>query len=188
MNRLWLALGALCFSTVLAAADRDIANLLPFTAERMWALKRLGEPAITPDGRRAIVPVTTNDIAENRGLTDLWIVPLDGSAATQLTSDKANDTQPTVSPDGKWVAFVSKRGDDTENQLYVIAIDGGEARRVTRLPTGVSPVNPPPSRACRATRCPRSISTATRTTSRPTGSTWRSSPTSIAPASRATST
>ncbi len=58
--------------------------------------------------------------------------------ARQLTSDKASDTQATVSPDGKWVAFVSKRGDDTENQIYVIAIDGGEARRVTNLPTGAS--------------------------------------------------
>ena len=56
----------------------------------------------------------------------------------QLTSDKASDTQPTVSPDGNWVAFVSKRGDDTESQIYVIAIDGGEARRVTNLPTGAS--------------------------------------------------
>ena len=110
----------------------------PFTAERMWALKRLGDPAITPDGKFAVVPMTTYDVAENKGSTDLWMVPVAGGAARQLTSDKASDTQASVSPDGKWVAFVSKRGDDTENQLYVIAIDGGEARRVSQIPTGVS--------------------------------------------------
>ena len=55
----------------------------------------------------AVVPVTTYDIAENKGLTDLWLVPVAGGAARQLTSDKANDTQPTVSPDGTWMAFVS---------------------------------------------------------------------------------
>ena len=108
------------------------------TAEKMWALKRLGDPAITPDGATAVVPVTTYDIAENKGLTDLWLIPVAGGPARQLTSDKASDTQPTVSPDGKWIAFVSKRGDDTESQIYVIAIDGGEARRVTNLPTGAS--------------------------------------------------
>ena len=43
-----------------------------------------------------------------------------------------------MSPDGKWIAFVSKRGDDAESQIYAIAIDGGEARRVTNLPTGAS--------------------------------------------------
>ncbi len=109
-----------------------------FSAEKMWSLKRLGDPSITPDGTLAVVPVTTYDIKENKGLTDLWLVPVAGGAARQLTSDKASDTQATVSPDGKWVAFVSKRGDDKEGQLYVIAVDGGEARRVTNVPTGVS--------------------------------------------------
>jgi dipeptidyl aminopeptidase/acylaminoacyl peptidase len=86
----------------------------------------------------AVVPVTSFDIAENKGLTDLWLVPVAGGEARQLTSDKASDSQPTVSPDGRWVAFVSKRADDAESQLYLIAIDGGEARRVTNIPTGVS--------------------------------------------------
>ena len=136
MHRSWLVLLALCCS--FSAAAQDAAPARQFSAERMWALKRLGDPAITPDGRLAVVPVTTYDIAENKGLTDLWLIPVAGGEARQLTSDKANDTQPTVSPDGAWVAFVSKRGDDTENQVYVIAVNGGEARRVTNLPTGAS--------------------------------------------------
>jgi dipeptidyl aminopeptidase/acylaminoacyl peptidase len=129
MRRIGFLLALLLCSSVFAE---------PFTAERMWALKRLGDPAITPDGRFAVVPLTTYDVAENKGSTDLWMVPVAGGAARQLTSDKASDTQATVSPDGRWVAFVSKRGEDTESQIYVIAIDGGEARRVTNIPTGVS--------------------------------------------------
>jgi len=113
-------------------------NPRQMTAEKMWTLKRLGDPSITPDGAQAIVPVTTYDVAENKGLTDLWLLPVAGGAARQLTSDKASDTQPAVSPDGKWITFVSRRGDDTESQIYVIAVDGGEARRVTNLPTGAS--------------------------------------------------
>ncbi len=125
-----------------APAPTTTNNDRLLTAEKMWALKRLGDPAITPDGAYAVLPVTTYDMGDNKGLTDLWLVPVagpsNGKQARQLTSDKANDTQPTVSPDGKWIAFISKRGDDTENQLYVIAVDGGEARRVTSIPTGVS--------------------------------------------------
>jgi len=134
-------LTALCALLLMSAAA--VAQTLPapgtrqLTAEKMWAMKRLGEPSITADGKLAVVPVTGYDIGQNKGSTDLWLVPLAGGAARQLTSDKASDTQPTVSPDGKWVAFLSKRGDDTETQLYVIAIDGGEARRVTNVPTGV---------------------------------------------------
>ena len=31
----------------------------PYTAAAMWRLKRLADPAISPDGRLAVVPVTT---------------------------------------------------------------------------------------------------------------------------------
>jgi dipeptidyl aminopeptidase/acylaminoacyl peptidase len=138
MQRLTGLAAALVFvsSSFAQTPAPDTSRLL--TAEKMWTLKRLGDPAITPDGALAIVPVTTYDVAENKGLTDLWLLPVAGGAARQLTSDKASDTQPTVSPDGKWIAFVSKRGDDAESQIYVIAVDGGEARRVTTVPTGAS--------------------------------------------------
>ena len=102
----------------------------------MWGLARLGDPAISPDGRLAVVPVTRYDIKENKGLTDLWLFPVAGGPGRQLTADKASDTSPTWSPDGRQIAFVSKRGDDKASQVYVIAVDGGEARRVTNLPTG----------------------------------------------------
>ena len=136
MRRIGWILAALCCSV--AANAQQPSSARQFTAERMWALKRLGDPAITPDGKFAVVPVTTYDIPENKGFTDLWMLPVAGGAARQLTSDKASDTQAAASPDGKWIAFVSKRGDDTDSQLYVIATDGGEARRVTNLPTGAS--------------------------------------------------
>ena len=138
MQRSWLALTAICCSTLAQAQALAPDTSRQFTAEKMWTLERLGDPAITPDGKAAVLAVTTYDVAENKGFTDLWRVPLDGTAARQITSDKASDTQPAVSPDGKWIAFVSKRGDDTESQVYVIATDGGEAKRVTNLPSGAS--------------------------------------------------
>jgi dipeptidyl aminopeptidase/acylaminoacyl peptidase len=110
----------------------------PLTAEKMWGLQRLGEPAISPDGTLAVVPVTRYDIAANKGLTDLWMIPVAGGPARQLTSDASPDNEPVFSPDGKWIAFLSKRGDDQQTQVYVIPVDGGEARRVTNVPTGAA--------------------------------------------------
>ena len=51
---------------------------------------------------------------------------------------RRSDSSPAWSPDGELIAFVSKRGEDKQPQIYVIAVDGGEARRVTNVPTGVS--------------------------------------------------
>jgi dipeptidyl aminopeptidase/acylaminoacyl peptidase len=109
---------------------------VPFSAERMWGLDRLGEPAVSADGKLAVIPVTRYDVGQNKGLTDLWLIPTAGGEARRLTSDDAADTAPSFSPDGKWIAFLSKRGDDRKNQVYVIATDGGEARRVTNVANG----------------------------------------------------
>ena len=116
-----------------AAADSG-----PLSVEAMWQLQRVGDPDLSPDGKLVVVPVTRYDVDKNKGFSDLWLMPTAAGPARQLTSDDAQDNEPRFSPDGKWIAFVSKRGEDKDNQLYVIAIDGGEARRVTRIPTGVS--------------------------------------------------
>lgn len=111
------------------------------SAEKMWSLTRLGETALSPDGSIAVVTVTRFDIEKDRSATDLWWVPVTGDAARRpsarpLTSDPAADTAPVFSPDGRWIAFVSKRDDDEAAQIYVIPVDGGEAKRVTNVPTG----------------------------------------------------
>lgn len=133
------ALAALLAALALATLAPLAANAAePFTAEAMWKLKRLADPAISPDGRLAVVPVTTYDIEKNKGDADLWLVPTKSGKPRQLTSAVASDSSPVWSPDGELIAFVSKRNDDKEAQLYVIPVNGGEARRVTNVPTGVA--------------------------------------------------
>ncbi len=122
----------LCLASASATAQDQ-----PYSAEAMWGLKRLGDPAISPDGRVAVVPVTSYDIPENKANTDLWLVPTKPGRARQLTSGDASDNSPAWSPDGQLIAFVSKRNEDEQAQLYVIPVDGGEARRITNVPTGV---------------------------------------------------
>ena len=115
----------------------------PLDVDALWAIKRIGVPTLSPDGRYACAPVTSYDVEKNEGATELWLFPTgfgardSGAKARKLTAgDK--DSDPRWSPDGKWIAFTAKRKDDTEPQVYLIAPDGGEATRLVETATGAS--------------------------------------------------
>ena len=125
----------------LLALPATAAEKVPLTAERSWQIERIGPPSISPDGRWAVVAASKADVAENRQAGDLWLYATDGSVERRLTADPGDDNSPVFSPDGKSVAFVSRRGDEkAPPQIYVIGIDGGEAARVTDWPTGVGQI------------------------------------------------
>ncbi len=61
---------------------------------------------------------------------DIWIAPVDGkSNARRLTIHEAQDTIPRVSPDGKTIAFISRRGGGYD--VYTVGIDGGMPKQIT---------------------------------------------------------
>ncbi len=111
---------------------------VPLTPEAMWQLKRVGNPALAPDGRHAVYALTQYDDENDGGDADLFVVPTAGGKPERLTSTPGNESEPAWSPDGRYIAFVAKRGADKSAQLYVIPADGGEAVRVSDVPTGVS--------------------------------------------------
>ncbi len=105
------------------------------TVEDLWSIKRIGTPTLAPDGKTACAAVTTYDMDQNEGRTELWLFSTDGGKSRRLTAgDK--DSEPCWSPDGKWIAFAAKRKDDEEAQVYLIAPDGGEARRLATVAGG----------------------------------------------------
>jgi dipeptidyl aminopeptidase/acylaminoacyl peptidase len=130
-----LLAAAFAFAPVAAIAD---AAPVPMTAESMWQLARVGSPALSPDGRQAVYALTHFDAENDKGEADLFLVSTEGSKSQRLTSMKGDESEPTWSPDGRWIAFVAKRGEDKQAQLYVIGANGGEAIRVGDVPTGAA--------------------------------------------------
>jgi tricorn protease len=60
---------------------------------------------------------------------DVWLAPLSGGRAWRLSADRVPVSRPRFSPDGRWVAWTSRRDGDPE--VHVAATDGGQSRRLT---------------------------------------------------------
>lgn len=109
------------------------------THEDVFLMHRVGAPVLSPDGKQAVFSVTEPAYDTAQQVSDLWIVPSDGSApARKLTFSKGSESGAVFSPDGKSLAFTATRDGDTAAQVYILPLDGGEARRVTNLSSGAS--------------------------------------------------
>lgn len=110
----------------------------PLTPTHLWSLPRVGPAVLSPDGRRAAFTVVRGDIAEDTMRSAIHVVQVDvpGAEPLQVTAGVTRDSQPVWSPEGKEIAFLSDR-EGGPPQLYLISLEGGEARRVTRLPVPV---------------------------------------------------
>jgi dipeptidyl aminopeptidase/acylaminoacyl peptidase len=110
------------------------------THEDVFLMKRVGAPVVSPDGKWTVFSVTEPSYDESKTVSDLWVVPTDGSTAPRrLTNTKGGEGGTEWSPDSRKIAFSARREDDSTAQIYVMNIaDGGEAARVTNVSTGAS--------------------------------------------------
>jgi hypothetical protein len=79
-------------------------------------------PRLTPDG--AVVFDAATPGPDGKSQRDLWRVGTDGSGLKQLTKTSADETYPTVSPDGKHLAYSSNEDTADGAQIYVRSLDG----------------------------------------------------------------
>ena len=79
---LTLLLSAVFFSPLAMPRDAKAQNAIrtPITHERMWLLKRVGPATPSPDGKWVVFSLVEPAYDEKDQISDLWIVPADGSA------------------------------------------------------------------------------------------------------------
>jgi len=101
----------------------------------LFRIKSLYEAKLSPDGTQAVYAVSHIDGEKEAEYIGLWMVCLETGASRQFSSGLARDSGVAWSPDGSRIAFLSTRAGAP--QVYVMPVDGGEARAVTALAQGV---------------------------------------------------
>ncbi len=109
----------------LFAAERH-----PITFEDFFAMKRIGNVAVSPDGRKVAYDVKVPDIEQNNFKTNIWILDPSSGKSFRLTNGDVSSNGPVWTVDGKSIYFNRK------GQVWKIRIDGGEATQVTHFATG----------------------------------------------------
>lgn len=129
MKKLFVIVLLLFTFVVAGAAPR------PMTVEDMWAMKRIGDVQLSPDGKWIAFTLSEYSMDQNSGVTNIWIMPAAGGEPRQLTTTGKSNRSPRWQPDGSALAFISSR--NGKSQIYLLSLSGGEAVRVTEFPVDV---------------------------------------------------
>jgi len=111
----------------------------PVTAEEIADLRKVTEPRISPDGAWVAFVVTeAADPARPREprRSRIWIVPADGTAPARALTSGPQDASPRWAADGR-LAFLSNRGSEGTDQVYLQPLDGALPKQLTSAAAGV---------------------------------------------------
>ena len=106
----------------------------PFTYRDLIELNRLSDPQVSPDGNSVVYAVRATDLENNRGVTSLYLLPLNGGEPRRLAISDGGANTARWGRDGR-LYFLSARSGS--NQVWMTDADGATAVQVTDLPTGV---------------------------------------------------
>lgn len=111
-----------------------------FTPEVLLSLGRVGDPQVSPDGTRILYSVNYQDVKENKGNADLWLIDIEGKTpAVNITNTPSSESNAVWINDGSQIAFLYRdpAKEDSKTQVWVMDAKGGNRKPVSEMENGV---------------------------------------------------
>ena len=105
-----------------------------FTPEIMWKMSRIGQQVLSEDGSKLIYTVTQYNLAENRGITRLWLRDMATAEECAITDYNSTNTAPQWLSENR-IAFMSNRSGSM--QAWAMDIDGQNLTQLTDIEGGI---------------------------------------------------
>lgn len=134
MKKLMTVLAFLAFASPLSAQTTP----RHLEINDQFAIKRVGSAQISPDGEWVAYTVSTTNLEKERTKTQIWMVSTSGGDPIPLTMSGESISGPKWSPDGKYLSFLTSRGEGAKTQVWVLDRRGGEAQPLTELKNGAA--------------------------------------------------
>lgn len=106
------------------------------TPELLWSIGRVGDAAVSPDGKDVAYTVNYTKIDENRSFRDIYITSSNGGEVKRLTDNRSNEHSLQWRPDGAKLGYLSSISGST--QLWEIDSNGDKCRQITDIEGGIS--------------------------------------------------
>jgi len=113
----------------------EISNGI-LTPEILWKFGRIGSASVSPDGKTIAFTVTRYSMEANKGVTNIYTIPVEGGEPKELTNNSTNDFSPRWTPNGERIAFISTRSGNS--QLWEMNPDGSNPVQVSSIEGGIN--------------------------------------------------
>jgi len=129
MKRFAIVFSVVVFALVSFATMATAQESHRFAVEDLLKVRRVGDPQVSPNGRRVAFTIGDVNWATNKVVTQIYVMTIDGGNMKQLTNGSGSASAPRWSPDGKRIAYI------TGGQVWTMEDDGDKKDPVTKIST-----------------------------------------------------
>ena len=127
----------------MSSDEKDLSEHARIADRVLGSIVQANGPAVSPDGSTVAFVVGRVDMAKNKNLSQIWLAAADGSSAPRAVTNGDHDSAPAWSPDGRSLAFASRRSAKKgEATLHVLPVGtSGETRTIASMKEGIDEVS-----------------------------------------------